>query len=116
MAVKPKETYVRNAVVERVIDGDTVALDIDLGISVHVKVSCRLADINAPELNTTAGKASKAWLQEQLPAGTAVVVQTIKGKETEKYGRYLATVFKGSSLLSINEQLVAKGLAVVYES
>lgn len=114
MAAKLKETYTRNATVKRVVDGDTVHLDLDLGCNVHLDVSCRLNGVDAPELKTAAGKAAKAWLDKRLPVGQAVTVQTIKGEETEKYGRYLAEVYKDDKLSSVNQQMLAEGIASPY--
>ncbi|BAW19227.1 putative Nuclease (SNase domain-containing protein) [Ralstonia phage RP31] len=110
---KPKETYVRNAKVNGVVDGDTVDLQVDLGCDISINMRCRLDGINAPEKNTDAGKTSKAWVEKTLPVGTAVVVQTVQDKQ-EKYGRYLATVFLPNTAKSINDQLIEQGLAKPY--
>lgn len=113
MAATKKETYVRNAIVKRIIDADTIVLDVDLGCSVFVNMTTRLNGINAPEKNTIEGKEAKKWLENELPLNTKVVVQTVKDKK-EKYGRYLAVVFKDMSLMSINDTMIVKKLAVAY--
>lgn len=110
----PKETYVRNAVITSVHDGDTVGLDLDLGYSVHINVSCRLNGINAPELATPAGKVSAAWLQKKLPIGTALTTQTTKGNESDKYGRYLADLYLPGESVTVNQQLIDAGMAVAW--
>lgn len=110
---KPKETYTRNAKVNSVVDGDTVDLQVDLGCDISINMRCRLNGINAPEKNTAAGKVSKAWMDKTLPAGTDVVVQTVKDQK-EKYGRYLAVVFLPDTATSINDQMIAQGLAKEY--
>jgi micrococcal nuclease len=115
MATKPKEDYVRNAEVIRIIDGDTVELRVDLGCDIDINMTCRLAGINAPEKATAAGKQAKAWMEAQLPPGRAVVVKTTKGDEKEKYGRYLATLYLPNTATSINTQLVSVGHAVAYD-
>lgn len=111
--IKPKETYIRNATINRVVDGDTVDLQVDLGCDIRLDMRCRLDGINAPEKNTAAGKASKAWVEKTLPVGSDVVVQTVKDKK-EKYGRYLAVVFLPDESVSINDQMIAQGLAKAY--
>jgi len=114
MATAKKETYVRNAKVNRIIDGDTLVLDVDLGCSVFVNMFVRLEGINASEMKTAAGKITKKYLEEKIPPGTAVVVQTIKDKK-EKYGRYLAVVYIGKETVSLNDSLVTQNLAVAYD-
>lgn len=78
------------ATVLRVVDGDTVHLDVDLGffIELHDR-SVRIAHIDAPELSTDAGKAARDFAQTLLPVGTAVVLIS---HELDKYGRVLGTI------------------------
>lgn len=112
----PKETYTRNALVTSVTDGDTVVLSVDMGCDLKLQMNCRMVGINAPEKNTAAGKVTKAWLQNELPVGAPVIVQTVKNngnkEEKEKYGRYLAVIYKPDNNVSMNDQLVAQKLAV----
>lgn len=112
---KPKETYTRNAVITNVHDGDTVSLDLDLGYEIHAHVNCRMNGIDAPELSTADGKVSAAYLQKRLPLGTAVTVQTVKGDENDKYGRYLAEVFVEGQTKSVNQEMIDQGLAKPYD-
>lgn len=111
---KPKDDYVRNGEVIRVIDGDTVELRVDLGCSVKLEMTCRLNGINAPEKNTVAGKEAKVWMETKLPTGQQVVVKTFRGDVTEKYGRYLAAIYTPAETTSVNDQAVAEGHAVLY--
>jgi micrococcal nuclease len=110
--------YEYRARIVRVVDGDTVHADVDLGCDVHVALTLRLAEINAPELATADGKASKAWLEKQLAlTDNLVTVHTIKDHR-EKYGRYLAHVYSGQpgiSGVSINDLMVAARMAVPYD-
>jgi len=100
--------YEYNAVVEKVIDGDTVQVDVDLGFHVHIKNSVRLLGLNAPEHNTADGAAAKDWLSAKLPVGTQIVISTQKN-QFEKFGRMLATiVLKGED---VNAALIASGHA-----
>lgn len=78
--------------VVRVVDGDTVILDLDLGFGLyfqgedwdgHVRLSCRVLGINAPELGTPEGEASKVFAESLLrPGMIAEVVST----GWDKYG------------------------------
>ena len=112
MSIK-KETYIRNAKVERVIDGDTLVLNVDLGCSVIVNMTTRLNGINAPEKNTPEGITTKKWLEDKLPVNSSVVVQTVKDKK-EKYGRYLAVIYKDKETISVNDEMINTNLAVSY--
>lgn len=78
------------AVVERVIDGDTLAVRIDLGFDTWRTEKVRLRGIDAPEMKTAAGKKSKAFVVKQLAKAGQVVVRTYK---TDVYGRYVGDVF-----------------------
>lgn len=63
------------ATVVRVIDGDTVVVDLDLGWRVYRnREHLRIAGINAPELSTAAGKASRDHAASLVPPGLAVTV------------------------------------------
>lgn len=81
----------------KVVDGDTLKLDIDLGFNLwHLNQNVRLADIDAPELRTKEGKEAKAYLKKMLMKGQVLYITTEK---KGKYGRYVADVY-----LSANEQ------------
>ncbi len=109
-------TYV--ARVLRVIDGDTVWLDIDCGFRVWARQKVRLRGIDTPELETPEGVRARDFVAEALKGVPFVVVTTTK---PDKYDRYLADLFylpggeaaeevleKG---LFLNRQLVEEGLA-----
>jgi micrococcal nuclease len=105
----------------RVVDGDTVYGDVDLGFnSVNKKMEFRLAKINTPEIKGAtreAGLTSKVYVEEKI-MGKEVIIVTKKDSK-EKYGRYLAEVFykDGSgAYVSLNDELVQKGLAVPFMS
>ena len=95
--------YIYKAELIRVVDGDTVELMIDLGFDTSRKERFRLYGIDAPELNTLAGKASKAWLWEALQPLDAIYVQTIQLEtkaKRDKYGRFLAVLYGFEPVLS----------------
>jgi endonuclease YncB( thermonuclease family) len=110
--------YNYEAIVERVIDGDTIKLDIDLGFTIHWKSSCRLYGINAPELKSKiaevreAAKESRQYLIDNLQAGSTILIQS---RELDKYGRPLVEVFFGEGLRrNLNAELLSNNLAVKY--
>lgn len=105
--------YIYQATVDRVVDGDTLDLRIDLGFSVFTTQRVRLLGINAAEHNTDMGKKAtafvEAWVVEHGPTFT---VRTHKDQK-EKYGRYLALILSGAS--DLGEALLDAGLAVPYD-
>ncbi len=116
-AVQASELYTYRAVVRRVIDGDTLDVDIDLGMHIWLHDErLRLARINAPELKGAErerGVAARDWLNERLN-GQRVLIRTSPGRgegydEKEKYGRYLAEIILDG--VNINDELVRRGLA-----
>ena len=112
--------YEYGARVLRVVDADTLHLDVDLGCDVSLAMTVRLAGVDAPERNTLAGRTAAAhvarWLDEHAPVDDTgahrVRVRTVKDRR-EKFGRYLAHVLDdaGDSLAA---HLVATGHAVPY--
>jgi micrococcal nuclease len=110
--------YEYRAEVIRVIDGDTLALMVDLGCDVHVGLTVRLKDIDTPERGTPEGVAAtefvKDWLARHAVArgrasGEFVVNLVTHKDKREKYGRYLGDIYAGGTWL--NEDLVAYGHA-----
>lgn len=109
--------YEYRAKLIKVIDGDTVDLDVDLGFDVHINpMRFRLTGINAPEKNSknpderAAAHVSAAAL-EGFIKDTPLVVKTAKDSQ-EKYGRYLANIWVGP--LCINAEMVRLGHATAY--
>lgn len=96
--------------IDKVIDGDTIDVFIDLGFSVWHKERIRLAGIDTAEKNTPLGKALKQFLIDNLE-GKIIRLQVTK---PDKYGRYLGTVFLKDSKISINDQLIKENLAKAY--
>lgn len=103
---------------KRVVDGDTVVLDMDLGFTVNVEVTFRLLGINAPELKgatKAAGQASKNELERLLSLGS-LVVRSEKPLSTDKYGRWLAhiTVKTATKDIDVNQALLDGKFAEPY--
>jgi endonuclease YncB( thermonuclease family) len=105
--------YEYKAYVERVVDGDTVDLTIDLGFHTYVVKRVRLSRINAPERFTEEGKLAKAFVENALAVGMEVIVQTQLDSK-DKYGRVLGEIFIDKHF-SLNEMMLINGLAVPYK-
>ena len=104
-----------NCTVERIIDGDTVDVLIDLGFSLTIKQRIRLMGIDTPEVRTRDlkekyfGVMAKERLKELLSGNIVVVTKKEKGK----YGRILGTFYNELNE-NINQMLVDERLAVGY--
>lgn len=99
-----------HAVVARVVDGDTIDVQIDLGFHVFTTQRFRLARINAPEMNTEQGKVSKLWLSSILEGKPCRLVS----KKIDSYGRYIAEIYLlniKDTEYCVNDDLVVKGYA-----
>lgn len=105
--------YEYQAVVNRVIDGDTIEVAVDLGFSLVWTTPLRMYGINAPETNSpspverAAAMLAKGYLVTHL-LGQTVRVKTVKPKD--KYGRYLAEVWKTEGR-SVNQAMIDLELA-----
>ena len=103
--------------INRIIDGDTVDLDIDLGFSITLKQRVRLKDIDAPETRTkdleekTAGLAAKEWLEKELSREGEWIIETTK---EDKYGRILGTLYLVGDPVTVNERMLNEGIAEPY--
>ena len=120
--------YEYKAIVDRVVDGDTIDVTIDLGFKTWKKVRVRMEGINTPESRTRdleekkLGLAAKARLQEILKHNNNECVLKVSG--VGKFGRALSTVFveslsplngdDGITLIDVNKQLITEGHAVEY--
>ena len=112
--------YQYKAIVERVVDGDTIDVMADLGFHVWTKQRLRLYGIDAYESRTRdleekkKGLAAKAFVENRCPVGNSIIVEITKLEG--KYGRAIAKVYTNNIDdtvdISINDQLVNEGLAV----
>jgi endonuclease YncB( thermonuclease family) len=105
--------YEYTCTVLRIVDGDTLHVDADLGCDVHIQLTIRLDGINCPELATDAGKAAKVAATTWLGTGQRLILHTTKNRK-EKYGRYLGTIYREGELASLNDWLIVQGHAVPY--
>jgi micrococcal nuclease len=106
--------------VHKVVDGDTIDVDIDLGFNVSYYQRVRLAGIDTPESRTKdayekeLGLEVKKKLGEYLASAKDIVIRTEKPDSTEKYGRILGWLYIDGAEKSINEALIAGGYAWEY--
>jgi len=109
--------YTYKVEVTRVVDGDTIDVDVDLGFGmIYKKQRVRLMGIDTPESRTRDleekfyGKASKAHLVEKLEDQDVRLVSHDKGK----FGRILGELFIGDNPVSVNQQMIDEFHAVPY--
>ena len=112
--------YTYKAYVSKVIDGDTIIADVDLGFNLFTTQKLRLRGIDTPEINTDDGIKAREFVLSSIKDLDFIVIKTYK---QDKYSRYLADIFcgKGKSINSVikeeyflNKQLIDKKLAVKY--
>jgi micrococcal nuclease len=112
------EYYVKK--VSKVVDGDTIDVDIDLGFDISFSSRVRLAGIDTPESRTSdkmekaLGLEAKAFLKHAIDSAKTVTIKTEKLDSSEKYGRILGWVFLDNSETSINEEMIKAGHAWGY--
>lgn len=110
--------YQYNCTVTKIIDGDTLDVDIDLGFSVKLtKQRIRMMGIDTPESRTRnleekkRGLISKQYLLDKCPIGSTIrLVSHDKGK----FGRILGSIYTEASEQSINKIMCDEGFAVEY--
>ncbi|MFH2010011.1 MAG: DUF1016 N-terminal domain-containing protein [bacterium] len=115
-AARDLHNYV--GVLERVIDGDTIEVRIDLGFDVWRVETIRLRGLDTPERGSAPGKRATKFVEKKLGAAPFVGLRTYK---TDKYARYIADVFYHTAKASpavtfdkgvfLNQELLDKGLA-----
>lgn len=104
------EFYYRRCQVLDVHDGDTIKVRLDLGFNISEVRNLRLAKVWAPELSAPGGVECRAyvkdWIESRIDKKITndwpFVLQTIKDRETEKYGRYLGTLLHVPSETCLN--------------
>jgi micrococcal nuclease len=104
----------------KVVDGDTIKVEIDLGFDLCVTTTIRLAGIDTPESRTKdlkekqLGLDAKKWLETILTENQNIRIHTTKDAD-EKYGRLLGTLYLSNDVKSINELMVENGYAWKYD-
>ena len=107
--------------VTKVVDGDTIDADIDLGFDISLSKRIRLAGIDTPESRTTnvkekaMGLESKEWLKKTLEGAKDILIKTELPDSTEKYGRIIGHLFINGQETSLNNQMITSGYALAYD-
>jgi micrococcal nuclease len=111
--------------INRVLDGDTIDVTIDLGFDLYKKERVRVAGVDTPEKRTrnleekALGIEATNWLKEKLEGAIngddELSVRTELVGGTGKYGRLLGWLYIGDELLSLNEQMITEGYAHEYD-
>lgn len=113
------EYYVKS--VDKVVDGDTIDVTIDLGFDILYRSRVRLAGIDTPESRTRdleekkMGLEAKDYLKNRLKFSNKIVIRTEKLDSSEKYGRILGWLFLDDETTSVNNQMIMKGYAWQYD-
>ena len=111
--------------INRVLDGDTLDVTIDLGFDLYKKERVRVAGVDTPEKRTrdeeekALGYDATNWLEERLKGAIEgdddLVIRTELVGGVGKYGRLLGWLYIGDADLSLNEMMIAEGYAWAYD-
>ena len=111
--------------INRVVDGDTIDVTIDLGFDLFKKERVRVAGVDTPEKRTRdlaekeLGIDATNWLKEKLESAISgdddLVIRTELVGGVGKYGRLLGWLYIGTDELSLNEQMITEGYAWAYD-
>ncbi len=117
-----KDPYVyRIRSIHKVVDGDTIDADIDLGFDISLTKRIRLAGVDTPESRTTdsyekkLGLESKEWLKHRLEFAKDIIIRTELPDSTEKYGRIIGHLYINNEDQSLNNQMISEGYAWLYD-
>ena len=110
---------------DKVLDGDTIDVTIDLGFDLYKKERVRVAGVDTPEKRTrnleekALGIDATNWLKKELEDVLAgddeLIVRTELHGGVGKYGRLLGWLYVGDDEVSLNEQMITQGYAHAYD-
>ena len=111
--------------IDKVLDGDTIDVTIDLGFDLYKKERVRVAGVDTPEKRTRdleekeLGIHATNWLKEKLDGAISgdddLIIRTELVGGVGKYGRLLGWLYIGDAELSLNEQMITEGYAWAYD-
>ena len=111
--------------INRVLDGDTIDVTIDLGFDLYKKERVRIAGVDTPEKRTrnleekALGIDATNWLKEKLESTLSgddqLSIRTELVGGVGKYGRLLGWLYVGDENVSLNEQMITEGYAWAYD-
>ena len=111
--------------INRVVDGDTIDVTIDLGFDLYKKERVRIAGVDTPEKRTRdldekeLGIDATNWMKEKLDGAISgdddLIIRTELVGGMGKYGRLLGWLYIGDGETSLNEQMIEEGYAWAYD-
>ena len=111
--------------INKVVDGDTIDVTIDLGFDLLKKERVRIAGVDTPEKRTrdkeekALGLDATAWMKEKLDGAIKgddeLTIRTELKGGVGKYGRLLGWLYVGDDKFSLNEQMITEGYAWPYD-
>ena len=111
--------------INRVVDGDTIDVTIDLGFDLYKKERVRVAGIDTPEKRTRdleekalgidATNYLKKKLEDTIAGDEELTIRTELKGGMGKYGRLLGWLYIGEDTLSVNETMITEGYAWAYD-
>ena len=111
--------------INKVLDGDTIDVTIDLGFDLFKKERVRIAGVDTPEKRTrnleekALGLDATEWLKDKLEGAINgdddLIIRTELDGGVGKYGRLLGWCYIGDATVSLNEQMIDQGYAWAYD-
>ena len=111
--------------IDKVLDGDTIDVTIDLGFDLYKKERVRIAGVDTPEKRTRdleekeLGLHATDWMKKHLEDTIAgdeeLTIRTELKGGMGKYGRLLGWLYVGEDTVSLNEHMIAEGYAWEYD-
>jgi len=111
--------------INKVLDGDTIDVTIDLGFDLYKKERVRIAGVDTPEKRTrnaeekVLGIDATNWLKDKLSGAISgdddLIIRTELVGGVGKYGRLLGWCYVGDAEISLNEQMIEEGYAHAYD-
>ena len=111
--------------INRVVDGDTIDVTIDLGFDLYKKERVRVAGVDTPEKRTrdleekALGIDATNWLKQKLEdtidGDYELTIRTELKGGVGKYGRLLGWLYVGDEEISLNEMMITEGYAWAYD-
>ena len=111
--------------IDKVVDGDTIDVTIDLGFDLSKKERVRVAGVDTPEKRTrnleekALGLDATEWIKEHLEGAIDgdddLIIRTELDGGVGKYGRLLGWLYIGDATVSLNEKMIDEGYAWAYD-
>ena len=111
--------------IDKVVDGDTIDVTIDLGFDLFKKERVRVAGVDTPEKRTrnleekALGLDATEWIKDHLEGAIDgdddLIIRTELDGGVGKYGRLLGWLYIGDAIVSLNEKMIDEGYAWAYD-